>query len=69
MPGRFRRARKSQGALTGLDVRGTVRHGKMNLGKGHQAVQETVYATAKQEGGKLTFVERAPLPGRKGQPS
>jgi branched-chain amino acid transport system substrate-binding protein len=29
----------------------------MSLGKGHQAVEETVYGMAKNQGGKLTFVK------------
>ena len=40
----------------------------MSLGKGHQAVQETVYATAKQEGGKLTFTNVRRYPPEKVNP-
>jgi len=45
------------GALTSLAFDGPSGPVRMALGKGHQAIQETVYATAKQAGGKLTFVD------------
>jgi branched-chain amino acid transport system substrate-binding protein len=44
-------------ALTGLSFEGPSGTVKMGLGKGHQAVQEVVYGTAKQDGGKLTIVD------------
>jgi len=45
------------GALTSLAFDGPSGPVRMALGKGHQAIQDTVYATAKQAGGKLTFVD------------
>jgi len=55
-------------ALTGLTFEGPSGTVKMSLGKGHQAVQETVYATAKQEGGKLTFTNVRRYPPEKVNP-
>ena len=41
---------------------------KMALGKGHQAVEETVYAVAKNSGGKLTFTQVKRFPADKVNP-
>jgi branched-chain amino acid transport system substrate-binding protein len=41
---------------------------KMALGKGHQAVEETVYGRAKTVGGKLTFVNVKRYPAEKVNP-
>ncbi len=43
-------------ALEGLEFQSPSGTVKMALGKGHQAVQEAVYGTAKNVGGKLTMV-------------
>jgi branched-chain amino acid transport system substrate-binding protein len=40
----------------------------MALGKGHQAIEETVYGTAKSEGGKLTFVNVKRYPAERVNP-
>ncbi len=42
---------------------------KMALGKGHQAVEETVYGQAKSIGGKLTFVNVRRYPAEKVNPT
>jgi len=44
-------------ALEGLEYPSPSGHVKMGIGKGHQAVQEAVYGTAKNVGGKLTMVD------------
>lgn len=54
--------------LTGLAFDGPSGTVKMALSKGHQAVQETVYATAKQTGGKLTFADVRRYPAEKVNP-
>jgi branched-chain amino acid transport system substrate-binding protein len=41
---------------------------KMGLGKGHQAIEETVYGQAKSVGGKLTFVNVKRYPPEKVNP-
>ena len=51
--------------LTFVSPSGTV---KMAIGKGHQAVMETVYGTAKTVGGKLTFVNVKRYPAEKVNP-
>jgi branched-chain amino acid transport system substrate-binding protein len=40
----------------------------MALGKGHQAVEETVYGRAKTVNGKLTFVDVKRYPAEKVNP-
>ncbi len=55
-------------ALEGLAFEtpsGTIR---MALGKGHQAIEPTVYARAKTVGGKLTFTDRKEYPAEKVNP-
>ncbi len=44
---------------------GTIR---MALGKGHQAIEETVYGVAKNSGGKLTFTQVKRFPAEKVNP-
>jgi len=41
---------------------------KMALGKGHQAIEETVYGVAKNSGGKLTFTHVKRFPAEKVNP-
>jgi branched-chain amino acid transport system substrate-binding protein len=55
-------------AMTGLTFESPSGTVKMALGKGHQAVQETVYGTAKQQAGKLTFTDVRRFPADKVNP-
>ena len=40
----------------------------MALGKGHQAIEETVYGVAKNSGGKLTFSQVKRFPAERVNP-
>ncbi len=55
-------------ALEGLTFESPSGTVKMAIGKGHQAVMETVYGTAKTVGGKLTFVNVKRYPAEKVNP-
>jgi len=52
-------------ALEGLEFQSPSGTVKMAIGKGHQAVQEAVYGTAKNVGGKLTMVNVKRYPADK----
>jgi branched-chain amino acid transport system substrate-binding protein len=55
-------------ALTGLTFDGPSGTVKMNLGNGHQATQEVVYGSVKQDGGKLLVVDIRRYPAEKVNP-
>jgi branched-chain amino acid transport system substrate-binding protein len=55
-------------ALEGLTFQSPSGTVKMAIGKGHQAVMETVYGTVKNVGGKLTFVNVKRYPAEKVNP-